>query len=147
MSSAACAQAEQKLDRPNVLRGLTSLVGLVLALAFAPCAIGQGTSASSAATPAPGSAAFALPMLPMPRLRASQIGLVINTADPYSVKVGEYYALKRGLAPAQVLHVELPLRAGVSVAEFEALRRTINDRFGQGIQALALAWVAPYAVE
>ena len=86
-------------------------------------------------------------MLPMPRLRASQIGLVINTADPYSVKVGEYYALRRGLAPAQVLRVELPLRAGLSVAEFEALRRTIADRFGPGIQALALAWVAPYAVE
>ena len=86
-------------------------------------------------------------MLPMQRLHASQIGLVINTADPYSVKVGEYYALKRGLLPAQVLRVELPLRAGLSVAEFEALRRTIADRFSPGIQALALAWVAPYAVE
>ena len=127
MSRAACAQAGQKLSRPKVLRGLSSLVGLVLALAFAPCAEAQGPSAATAATPAPGSAVFALPMLPLPRLHASQIGLVINTADAYSVKVGEYYALKRGLAPAQVLRVELPLRAGLSVAEFEALRRTIAE--------------------
>ena len=144
MSRAARPQAGQKFDRPNVWPGLANLVGLVLALAFAPSAIGQGPTASLAATPAPGRAAFA-PQLP--RLHASQIGLVINTADPYSVKVGEYYALKRGLSPAQVLHVELPLRAGLTVTEFEALRRAIADRFGSGIQALALAWVAPHAVE
>lgn len=144
MNRDACPRAGGKLDRRHVWRGLVQLFGLVLALTFAPAAVGQGPAGTPAALPEAGGAVVATLR---PRLHASQIGLVINTADPYSVKVGEYYALKRGLTPAQVLRVELPLRAGLSVAEFEPLKRSIGDRFGPGIQALALAWVAPYAVE
>ena len=33
------------------------------------------------------------------RITAAEVGLVINTADPYSVEVGEYYAAQRGIAP------------------------------------------------
>lgn len=80
------------------------------------------------------------------RLRAAQLGLVINTADPYSLQVGEYYAEKRGLAAEQVLRVELPVRGGLTVEEFEALQLRIAGFFGPRIQALALAWTAPHAV-
>jgi uncharacterized protein (TIGR03790 family) len=81
------------------------------------------------------------------RIRAAQIGLVINTADPYSVAVGEHYIERRGLKPAQVLRVELPTRPTLNVDEFNALRQAIGEHFGAGIQALALAWVTPFAVE
>jgi len=80
------------------------------------------------------------------RLTAAQIGLVINTADPYSVQVGEHYIERRGLRPAQVLRLALPTRGTLTVEEFETLRNALAERFGPGIQALALAWVAPYAV-
>jgi uncharacterized protein (TIGR03790 family) len=81
------------------------------------------------------------------RLGAADIGLVINTADVYSVAVGEYYALRRGLQPGQVLRIELPPRAVLKADEFEALRNGIQAHFGPQTQALALAWVQPYAVE
>jgi len=81
------------------------------------------------------------------RLLPAQIGLVVNGLDPYSVQVGEYYARRRGLAPQQVLRVELPLRGTLSVEEFTALRERIARHFGRSTQALALAWVAPYAVQ
>ncbi len=81
------------------------------------------------------------------RLQAAQLGLVINSSDPYSVEVGAYYARRRGLRPAQVLHVELPLRDALTAQEFEALRERIEQYFGADIQALALAWNAPFAVE
>lgn len=80
------------------------------------------------------------------RLHASQLGLVINTADPYSVQVGEHYAQARGLAPAQVLRLALPVRGTLSEAEFDGLRQAIAEHFGNEIQALALAWVGPWAV-
>jgi len=80
------------------------------------------------------------------RLHAAQLGLVINTADPYSVAVGSYYAERRHLTPAQVLRVELPLRATLSVEEFDVLHAAIAQHFGPRIQALALAWTQPYAV-
>ena len=79
-------------------------------------------------------------------LSARELGLVINTADPYSVQVGEYYARARGLGPTQVLRVVLPVRHDLGAAEFRLLAAQIADHFGEDIQALALAWNQPYAV-
>jgi uncharacterized protein (TIGR03790 family) len=80
------------------------------------------------------------------RLVAADLGLVINTADPYSVEVGEHYIRRRGLLPAQVLRIELPTTASLAAADFERLQQAIDAHFGPATQALALAWVAPYAV-
>ncbi|MDP3222104.1 MAG: TIGR03790 family protein, partial [Rubrivivax sp.] len=86
----------------------------------------------------------------MPRLRsrlqARDLGLVINSADPYSVAVGEHYLRARGLQPWQVLRVRLPVVPVLSPDDFEALRQNIERHFGPQPQALALAWAAPYAV-
>jgi uncharacterized protein (TIGR03790 family) len=81
------------------------------------------------------------------RLHAADIGLVINSADPASVAVGEYYIVARHLAPEQVLRVDLPLKASLGRDEFERLNRAVESHFGPRTQALALAWTAPYAVE
>lgn len=84
------------------------------------------------------------------RLQAADIGLVINTADPYSVAVGEHYIRRRGLKPQQVLRVSLPTTAVVNRDVFDHLRGRIELRF-QGrqpvVQALVLAWSFPYAVD
>lgn len=80
------------------------------------------------------------------RLTARELGLVINTNDPYSVAVGEFYREARQLTEAQVLRVELPRRAELTPEEFEALQERISAFFGPDIQALALAWIEPFAV-
>ncbi len=79
-------------------------------------------------------------------LTSRDIGVVINTADPYSVEVGEFYIQARKLAPEQVLRVELPTKATLSPEEFEHLRAAIDAHFNGSTQALALAWKEPYAV-
>ncbi len=81
------------------------------------------------------------------RLRSRDLGLVINSADPYSVAVGRHYIQARGLTPEQVLRVTLPVRGGLTRSEFDSLQQAIAQHFGAATQALALAWVAPYAVE
>ena len=73
------------------------------------------------------------------RLRAADMGLVINSADPYSVAVGAHYIQKRLLQPKQVLRVELPVRSSLKPEEFEALRKSIEAQFGAGTQALRWA--------
>ena len=87
----------------------------------------------------------------MPRLHghltASDIGLVINTADSYSVAVGAYYQQQRRIPAHQVLRVELPLRAALTVAEFDAFASHVREAMGAQVQGLALAWTQPYAVE
>ena len=81
------------------------------------------------------------------RLTAADIGLVINTADPYSVEVGAYYARRRRLSPEQILEVTLPVRSSLSREEFQVLASEIRNHFGPRTQALALAWTQPYAVQ
>lgn len=75
------------------------------------------------------------------------MGLLINTADPYSLAVGEYYAAKRGIPQDQVLRVKLPVRPVLTLAEFEALQTHVRAAMPAKVQALALAWTQPYAVE
>lgn len=81
------------------------------------------------------------------RLTARDLGLVINTADPYSVAVGEYYAQRRGIPAEQILRLALPVKASLSVPEFDVLATQVREHMGSHVQALALAWVEPYAVE
>ncbi len=81
------------------------------------------------------------------RMTAADLGVVINTADPYSVAVGEYYVERRGIPPEQVLRVELPVRPALSVAEFGMLYAQIREQMGPQVQGLALAWTQPFMVE
>jgi uncharacterized protein (TIGR03790 family) len=132
------------------------LVGaLVVVLVGAPGgALAQGRAASAPDSASPPVAAAPAQRVPQwvgvprawGRLHAADIGLLINTADPYSVEVGEHYVRRRGLLPEQVLRLELPTAAALTVAEFESLQRAIDAHFGPATQALALAWQAPYAV-
>ena len=123
------------------------LAGLAVAQSapvLPPAAAPGGSAGSASAPPAP---RWIAATRISSRLQAADIGLVINTADPYSVQVGEYYAQRRKLAPEQVLRLQLPLKPALDAAEFEALRVAIGQHFGAATQALALAWTAPYAVD
>jgi uncharacterized protein (TIGR03790 family) len=149
--------AYRKLQR-TAQRPATALAVLLLAGAAAaqggPASAGAGAPVATAspATSAAGQtrltpyAPVALPRL-TGRLHAADIGLVINTADPLSVRIGEYYASARGLAPEQVLRLDVPMRSALTREELDRLRAAIDQHFGRNIQALALAWTEPYAVE
>jgi uncharacterized protein (TIGR03790 family) len=80
------------------------------------------------------------------RLTSKEIGLVINTADPYSVEVGEFYIRARGLTRAQVLRLQLPVRSSLTADEFNAFATAVDAFFDVPVQALALAWTYPYSV-
>ena len=111
---------------------------------------GWSVQAWAQSEPAPGAGTRPIADLGAPRLNerltAREIGLVINTADPYSVAVGEFYREARHLTDAQVLRLELPRRSELKPDEFEELQARIQAFFGPDIQALALAWVEPFAV-
>ena len=104
------------------------------------------STASVPSAPAPATLRVVVPRI-TGRLHAADIGLVINTADAYSVSVGQHYIAARNLRPSQVLRVAIPTRGVLNRDEFEALQRSVEAHFGPATQALALAWAAPYAVE
>jgi uncharacterized protein (TIGR03790 family) len=107
-------------------------------------------ASAAAAAPAPAPAVRRPAWIQAPRiggrLQAADIGVVINTNDPLSVQVGQYYINARHLKAKQVLRLSVPARPVLTAEEFESLREAINKRFGPATQALALAWTVPYAV-
>lgn len=116
-------------------------------------AAASAATVASASSPASAPATTAVAMAINPsiprlagRLAAADIGLVINTADPYSVAVGAHYQRQRKLSDTQVLRLELPRRSQLTPEEFGALQAQVAGHFGTRTQALALAWVTPYAV-
>lgn len=119
-------------------------LGLALLLAV----VGTALAAEPASAPAaaPEARWMSAPRL-YGRITAKELGLVINTADPYSVQVGEHYARRRGIPPEQVLRVALPQRASLTREEFQALDATIRQQMPEHVHGLALAWVQPYAVD
>jgi uncharacterized protein (TIGR03790 family) len=83
-----------------------------------------------------------------PSLQAAQLGIVINDADPNSVKVGEYYRKRRNIPAANVVHVSIPDKPReISFERFEELREQIDSQLGPEVQAVLMVWTAPYKVE
>ena len=83
----------------------------------------------------------------IPRLKAAQLAIVINDADPDSVEVGEYYRRARNIPRANVIHVSIPGRPRqLDPPHFARLQASINGQLSPGVQAVLLVWTAPYAV-
>jgi len=97
--------------------------------------------------PAPDADAARL-TLPSVGLRARDIAVVVNDADPASVEVGRYYAAQRGIAADRVVHVRFPAgQAVMGFGDFMRVQAVLDARVDAGVQALALAWTLPYRVE
>ena len=77
-----------------------------------------------------------------------QLAVVVNTADPLSMRIGEYYAAQRGIIFQNILRVAFaPGRPSLGVEEFETIKAQVDEQVRSHIQAYALAWAVPYRVE
>ena len=89
-------------------------------------------------------------LLPLPAraLDHTQLAVIVNTADPLSVQIGEYYAERRNISFQNVIKVEFPPgKASLTREEFDAIKATVDERTLRHVQAYALTWAAPYRVE
>jgi uncharacterized protein (TIGR03790 family) len=86
--------------------------------------------------------------LPIVGLRAKDVAVVVNDADPASVEIGRYYAAQRGIAAERVIHVRFtPGRDAMGFADFERVQAVLDAKVGADVQAYALAWTLPFRVE
>jgi uncharacterized protein (TIGR03790 family) len=75
------------------------------------------------------------------------VGVIINTADPLSEAIGNYYITRRHIPPANVARVRFDYqRADLPVAEFTALKANVEKQVSANVQAYALTWARPYRV-
>lgn len=79
-------------------------------------------------------------------LQPEQMGIVINDADPLSIQIGNYYRERRKIPAANIVHLRFSKSSELSPGEFAVQKRILDARLPPRIQALALAWTAPYRV-
>lgn len=83
----------------------------------------------------------------LPRLEARDVAVVINTADPLSVAVGDYYITARHIPGNNVARVRFSYqRDELPEAEFVSLKAAVDHQIGARVQAYALTWARPYRV-
>ncbi|MGE0558069.1 MAG: TIGR03790 family protein, partial [Burkholderiales bacterium] len=119
------------LSRRHVIvpRGFSVMTGLRSVLWFVVCA----------------GLALCGPALALDR---TQLGVIINTRDPLSVEIGEYYVERRGIPPENVIRVSFtPIENVLPRARFELLKAQIDAQAPPQVEAYAVAWTAPYRVE
>ncbi len=78
---------------------------------------------------------------------AAELGLIVNTRDPVSRRIADYYIARRRIPAANVVHLSFePGKNIMPPAEFLQLKTTVDRQLPAGVQVLALAWTAPYRV-
>jgi len=81
-------------------------------------------------------------------LTPAQLAVVINTADPLSTALGDYYVQQRRVPARNVSRVSFDAqRDEMPAEEFRALKARIDAQLPAGVQAYALTWTQPYRVE
>lgn len=83
-----------------------------------------------------------------PRFTAVNLGVVVNQADPLSVKIGDYYQRRRHIPQRNMITVRFdPQQTTLTVKEFSVIHRQVERQASKHIQGFLLTWAAPYRVE
>lgn len=87
-------------------------------------------------------------ILPKNNLGAQDLAVIINDADPLSVKIGNYYQTKRGIPLANMIHVSFtPGSTVMNREEFTRIKAKVDAATPHQVQAFALTWAKPYRVD
>ena len=82
------------------------------------------------------------------RFDASELAVVVNDADPESVRIADYYRARRGIPECNIIHIRfMPGSPTMSRTEFQRIKTEVDRETPAQVQAYALAWTQPYRVE
>lgn len=84
-----------------------------------------------------------------PQLTANELGLLINTDDPQSVAIGDFYVEERKIPAGNVVRLALgaPTGRNVSAATFATWKAQVDAALPANVQALAIAFTMPSIVQ
>lgn len=80
-------------------------------------------------------------------LRKQELAIIVNTADPLSIAIGDYYQRRRGIPAQNRIEISFPRHVSTLSPElFQRLQRAVDRQTSPQIQAYALTWAQPYRV-
>jgi uncharacterized protein (TIGR03790 family) len=87
-------------------------------------------------------------IVPRSSIRPEELGVIVNTSDPQSVAVADYYRVARNIPDENIIHVSFPPGSTtMSQSTFENLKVEVDAAAGPDIQAFAISWTTPWRVE
>lgn len=90
-----------------------------------------------------------LPTASLPRsaLSSAELAVIVNSEDPLSKKIADYYVKQRKIPAENVIRIAFrPRRSTLSAEEFLKLKAQVDAKTPARVQAYALTWAAPYRV-
>lgn len=79
---------------------------------------------------------------------ASDLAVIVNDADPTSLRIAEYYKYRRRIPERNIIHVRFtPGHSTMSRTEFQRVKVAVDRATPSHVQAYALAWTQPYRVD
>ncbi len=85
--------------------------------------------------------------MPLPSLSNRDIAVIVNDADPLSVRIANYYKNKRSIANDRMIHINFnPGHKSIPKGQFEAIKRQVDAKTPAQVQAYVLTWMQPYRV-
>jgi len=87
-------------------------------------------------------------ILPKSSLGPADLAVIVNDADPLSVKIADYYQARRDIPAANMIHVSFPPGSTVmGKEEFQRIKKEVDRKTPGQVQAFALTWAKPYRVD
>ncbi|MFT6276671.1 MAG: hypothetical protein ACJAZ0_002781 [Halioglobus sp.] len=86
-------------------------------------------------------------VLPRVSIEARELAVIINTDDPLSLQIAEYYVAARNIPQQNVLRLAMGVVQVMSAEVFAAHETAINEAFGEEIEAIALTSMYPHRIE
>jgi uncharacterized protein (TIGR03790 family) len=80
-------------------------------------------------------------------LNPERLGVIFNSNDNTSMRVAQYYALKRHVPQGNLIGLPVPDRDVIDRGQLKQLRTALLAQLPSEIQSLLLVWSKPYAVE
>ncbi len=86
-------------------------------------------------------------ILPKASLGPEELAVIVNDADPLSIRIAEYYREARNIPDENIIHVSFPADSHEMKPEaFAKVRAITNAKTPARVQAYALTWMKPYRV-
>ena len=81
-------------------------------------------------------------------LPPSELAIIVNTLDPQSVQVANYYQTARNIPAANIIQVSFPPgNQNISRDDFNILRAEVLSKTPANVQAYAITWTSPWMVD
>ncbi|MCK5667315.1 MAG: hypothetical protein KAI17_27700, partial [Thiotrichaceae bacterium] len=74
--------------------------------------------------------------IPLPGLSNKNLAVIINDADPLSMRIGDYYQKKRDIPVSQMIHISFtPGLKTLSSEQFKLLKKQVDKQTPNHVQA------------